>query len=128
MQGARRWNRWCCGAPGDEPHDAPITNEKVRNLREAVWLIRNLVTTFKFASFALYRCVAQDGVARTAICPLIASAIPRVMPLLPGRRLADKELPFGSGYHDGLTANRSASIRPFSRSSKPEGVPTSRVM
>ena len=38
MQGARGWRRWCCRAPGNEPHDSPLSNEKVRHLREAVFL------------------------------------------------------------------------------------------
>src|SRR6201997_4614799 len=39
MQGARGWCRWCCLAPGNEPHDSPLPNEKIRNLPEAVCLV-----------------------------------------------------------------------------------------
>src|SRR5207302_9813909 len=38
MQGARGWRRWCCRAPGNEPHDSPLSNEKIRHLPEAVLL------------------------------------------------------------------------------------------
>jgi hypothetical protein len=38
MQGARGWRRWCCRAPGNEPHDSPLSNEEIRHLPEAVRL------------------------------------------------------------------------------------------
>src|SRR6267142_3512038 len=38
MQGARGWCRWCCCAPGNEPHDSPLSNEKIRHLPEAICL------------------------------------------------------------------------------------------
>src|SRR5580692_13216649 len=38
MQGARGWCRWCCRPPGNEPHDSPLPNEKIRHLPEAVRL------------------------------------------------------------------------------------------
>src|SRR5260370_25096490 len=38
MQGARGWRRWCCCAPGNEPHDSSLRNEEIRHLPEAVRL------------------------------------------------------------------------------------------
>src|ERR1700757_4668493 len=38
MQRARGWRRWCCRAPGNEPHDSPLPNEKIRHLPKAVRL------------------------------------------------------------------------------------------
>src|SRR4029077_17502771 len=38
MQGARRWRRWRCRAPENEPHDSPLSDEKIRHLSEAVRL------------------------------------------------------------------------------------------
>src|ERR1700747_1782350 len=39
MQGSRGWRRWCCHAPGNEPHNSPLSNEKVWHIREAVRII-----------------------------------------------------------------------------------------
>src|SRR5260221_3300183 len=38
MQGARGWRRWRGRAPGNEPYDSPLSDEKIRHLREAVRL------------------------------------------------------------------------------------------
>src|SRR4029077_20233883 len=39
MPGARRGCRWCCGAPGNESHDSPLSNEEIWHLRKAVCLV-----------------------------------------------------------------------------------------
>src|SRR5580704_10615921 len=38
MQGPRRRCRWSCRAPWDEPHDSPLSNEKIRHPCKAVCL------------------------------------------------------------------------------------------
>src|SRR6201998_1961876 len=38
MQGARGWRRWCGRALGKEPHNSPLSNEKIRHLPQAVRL------------------------------------------------------------------------------------------
>src|SRR4029077_15600111 len=101
MQGARGWCRWCCRAPGNEPYDSPLPNEKIRHLPEAVRLSstaplcrspRPIASTLSTLSTYSTSTVSTSGRSSPENSATYGAAgLERVLPLLVARAKGNVE-------------------------------------